>query len=304
MGQTSKAYFTEEEWQTRCDLATAYNLASLFHWTDLIYTHISARIPGQENRFLINPFGLHFHEVTPENLLKINLEGEIFSKSDYGINPAGLVIHSAIHSARPDVGAIVHLHTVNGMAVAALQDGLLPISQHACHFYGKIAYHEYEGIAVHNDEKSRLVRNLGTKKVMILRNHGFLTAGLNIADAFTMMYTLEKAAQVQITSLSMGLPVVVPSEEVCEKVVKDTGLRGIKNAETEWQALKRLLPNKQEKKEVNTLQTRLKPATLAPLMKNLSLMQLQKVAINQQNIDTTQCASYLKGPPASSVPMA
>ena len=279
MGQVSKSYITEEEWQTRCDLATAYNLASLFQWTDLIYTHISARIPGQENRFLINPFGLHFHEVTPENLVKINLEGEFLSKSDYGINPAGLVIHSAIHSARPDVGAIVHLHTINGMAVSALQDGLLPISQAACHFYGKIAYHDYEGIAVHKDEKQRLIKDLGSKNVMILRNHGFLTAGSNVAEAFTKMYTLEKAAQVQITSLSMGLPIVIPSEAICEKVVEDTGKRGIKNAEIEWQALKRLIPSKQES---IALQAKLKPASLTHLTKKPSLMQSQKVDQNQR----------------------
>jgi ribulose-5-phosphate 4-epimerase/fuculose-1-phosphate aldolase len=286
MGQISRAYLTEEEWQTRCDLATAYNLASLFQWTDLIYTHISARIPGQENNFLINPFGLHFHEVTPENLVKINLEGEILSKSDYGINPAGLIIHSAIHSARPDVGAIVHLHTINGMAVSALQDGLLPISQPACHFYGKIAYHEYEGIAVHGDEKARLVKDLGTKNVMILRNHGFLTAGMDVAEAFTMMYTLEKAAQVQVTSLSMGLPIVVPSEAVCEKVVKDTGQRGIKDVNIEWDALKRLLPNKQEKTTVNTLKTRLKSASLTPLTKKTPFIQIQKIALNQYGLST------------------
>jgi ribulose-5-phosphate 4-epimerase/fuculose-1-phosphate aldolase len=247
MSQFSNAYFSAKEWQVRCDLATSYHLAALFQWTDLIYTHISARIPGQEGCFLINPFGLHFHEVTPENLVKVSWDGKVLGHSEYGINPAGLVVHSAIHAARPDVGAVVHLHTVTGMAVAALQDGLLPLSQHACHFYGKIAYHDYEGIAVHDDEKERLVQDLGDKNVMILRNHGFLTAGRTIAEAFSAMYTLEKAAHVQVTALSMGLPVVVPSSEVCEQVLEDTGKRGIKESQIEWDALKRLLPHQQKK---------------------------------------------------------
>ncbi|MBY0280741.1 MAG: class II aldolase/adducin family protein [Alphaproteobacteria bacterium] len=246
MSRFSNTYFSAKEWQVRYDLAASYHLASLFGWTDLIYTHISARIPEEEGCFLINPFGLHFHEVTPENLVKVTLDGEVIGHSDYGINPAGLTIHSAIHSARPDIGAIVHLHTVTGMAVAALQDGLLPLSQHACHFYGKIAYHDYEGIAVYGDEKKRLAENLGDKDVMILRNHGFLTAGTTIAEAFSAMYTLEKAAHVQITTLSMGRPVTVPPPKVCEQVVHDTGKRGIKEATIEWEALKRLLPHYQE----------------------------------------------------------
>lgn len=245
MGRFSNIYFSAEEWQVRCDLAASYQLASLFGWTDLIYTHISARIPSEQDCFLINPFGLHFHEVTPDNLIKVTSEGEVISHSEYGINPAGLTVHSAIHSARPDIGAVVHLHTVTGMAVAALQDGLLPLSQHACHFYGKIAYHDYEGIAVYDDEKKRLTEDLGDKDVMILRNHGFLTAGRNVAEAFSSMYTLEKAARVQVTTLSMGLPVMVPPPQVCEQVVKDTGKRGIKEAAIEWEALKRLLPGQQ-----------------------------------------------------------
>ncbi len=155
MGRFTNTYFSAEEWKVRSDLAASYHLAAFFGWTDLIYTHISARVPAEEGCYLINPFGLHFHEVTPENLVKVNLDGEILEPTEYGVNPAGLVVHSAIHAARPDIGAIVHLHTITGMAVAALQDGLLPLSQHACHFYGKIAYHDYEGIAVYEDEKER-----------------------------------------------------------------------------------------------------------------------------------------------------
>lgn len=265
----SKDYYSSEEWKARVDLAAAYQLASLFQWTDLIYTHISARVPSEKDTFLINPFGLHFHEITPENLVKVSLDGKILSDTPYGINPAGLVIHSAIHEARNDIGAVVHLHTINGMSIAALKDGLLPISQHACHFYGKIAYHDYEGIAVHANEKKRLVKDLGNKNTMILRNHGFLTAGQNIAEAFTSMWTLEKAAKVQIATFSMGLPVIVPAMEVCEGVVEDTGKRGIKECEMEWQALKRLLPDRINQGNVNvtysnSMQTVPRTASQAP----------------------------------------
>ncbi|RZI46161.1 class II aldolase/adducin family protein [Candidatus Finniella inopinata] len=234
--------FSTAEWEMRQELAAAYQLASLLEWTDLIYTHISLRVPGEADAFLINPFGLHFHEVTPENLIKISVTGEILSETAYTVNRAGLVVHSAIHAAKPEVQAIVHLHTVNGMAIAAIEEGLLPISQHACHFYGRIAYHDYQGIAIHDEEKQQLVENLGNKNIMILRNHGFLTAGQSLAEAFTTMYTLEKAAQVQISALSMGLKLSIPSHEVCQKVVHETGMHNIKNADIEWQALKRLLP--------------------------------------------------------------
>ena len=237
--------FSSVEWEMRQELAVAYQLAALFQWTDLIYTHISVRIPNEEDAFLINPFGLHFHEVTPENLIKVSTEGEILSQTSYPVNRAGLVVHSALHTARPDIQAVVHLHTVNGMAIAAMEQGLLPISQHACHFYGKIAYHDYQGIAVYDDEKEHLIQNLGDKNVMILRNHGFLTAGGSLAEAFTAMHTLEKAAQVQIAALSMGQKLSLPPHEVCQKVVRETGKHNIKNAKIEWEALKRLLPRQE-----------------------------------------------------------
>ena len=238
--------FSATEWEMRQELAAAYHLAALFQWTDLIYTHLSVRVPGEKDTFLINPFGLHFHEVTPENLIKISTKGEILSETSYTVNRAGLVVHSALHEARPDVQAIVHLHTVNGMAISALEQGLLPISQHACHFYGKIAYHDYQGMAIHDEEKEQLVQNMGDKNIMILRNHGFLTAGQSLAEAFTAMYTLEKAAQVQIMAMSMGHKLAIPPHEVCEKVARETGQHNIKNANLEWEALKRLLPPRQE----------------------------------------------------------
>jgi ribulose-5-phosphate 4-epimerase/fuculose-1-phosphate aldolase len=232
------------ESELRGELAAAYQLAALFQWTDLIYTHISVRVPLEEGNFLINPFGLHFHEITADNLIKVSYDGTILSPTSYTINRAGFVVHSAIHEARSNINAIVHLHTINGMAISALQEGLLPISQAACHFYGKIAFHDYQGISVHEEEKTQLVKSLGDKNVIILRNHGFLTAAPSLAEAFTAMYTLEKAAQVQIAALSMGRPLSIPSHHICEKVVQETGQHNIKNADIEWQALKRLLPNK------------------------------------------------------------
>ncbi len=180
----------------------------------------------------------------PVGDIKINLEGKILSPTPYTVNRAGLVVHSALHEGRADINAVVHLHTIHGMTISALQEGLLPISQAACHFYGKIAFHEYQGISIHDEEKAQLVKDLGDKNVMILRNHGFLTAGHSLAEAFMAMYTLEKAAQVQIAALSMGRPLSIPSHHICEKVVQETGHHNIKNADLEWQDLKRLLPQK------------------------------------------------------------
>ncbi len=244
MSVLAHSSFCDPEWRVRQDLASAYHLAASFGWTDLIYTHISARIPGQKDCFLINPFGLHFHEVTPENLVKVSLDGKILNRTPYEVNPAGIIIHGALHTAREDITAVVHLHTVTGMAISALDQGLLPISQHACHFYGKISFHDYQGIAVNPEEQESLIADLGSNNIMILRNHGFLTVGSSLAEAFTTMYTLEKAATVQIAALSMGQSLSIPSHEVCQKVVQETGKHNIKNAFMEWEALKRLLPKK------------------------------------------------------------
>lgn len=226
------------ERKARTELAAAYHLAAKFEWTDLIYTHISVRVA---DGFLINPFGLNFNEVTPENLILVDHEGNILSETSYGINPAGLVVHSAVHQARQDLNAVVHLHTNAGMAISALQDGLMPLTQHACHFYNRIAYHDFEGIAMREEEMETITRDLGDKNVMILRNHGFLTAGRSIAEAFTLMYTLEKAAQAQISILSMGCPVVTIPHHICQRVVEQTGTKSIKDIDMEWQALLRLI---------------------------------------------------------------
>lgn len=204
------------EWKTRVDLAAAYRLFHLLGMTDLIYTHMSARVPDQENRFLINPYGLMFHEVTASNLIKVDSEGNLADDSEGEANPAGFTIHSALHMARPDIGCAIHLHTHAGMAVSAQADGLLPITQHSLRWYDRIAYHDYEGIALDHAERERLARDLGNHHSMILRNHGLLTVGRDVPEAAVLMYYLEQSCRTQIAALSGGRPLVTPSPEVCE----------------------------------------------------------------------------------------
>lgn len=229
----------------RQELTYAYHLCSLFGWDDLIYTHISARDPLHPDCYLINPFGLMFDEITPDHLLKVNLDGNIIGDNSAGYNPAGENIHGAIYRTREDVQAIVHLHTLNGMAISALKDGLLPLCQHSCHFFGQIAYHDYRGIAIDESEQDILVKDMAEKDVVIMRNHGTLTAGVNLAHAFCAMYTLEKAATVQLMALSTGRDIVVPDDAICNKVIDQTKrLTTIKNYQIEWDALVRYLKRK------------------------------------------------------------
>ena len=176
-----------EEWQIRVDLAAAYRLVDHYGWTDMIFTHLSARVPGPEHHFLINPYGLMFDEVTASNLVKIDLNGNIVLSSGYDVNPAGFCIHSAIHMAREDARAVMHLHTDDGVAVSAMADGLMPVTQTAMVIQDEVAYHEYEGVALDLDERSRLVRDIGDKKLMILRNHGTLAVGATVSDCFMML---------------------------------------------------------------------------------------------------------------------
>ncbi|WP_158045258.1 class II aldolase/adducin family protein [Skermanella pratensis] len=204
------------EWKTRVDLAAAYRLFHLLGMTDLIYTHMSARVPDQEDRFLINPYGLMFHEVTASNLIKVDSEGNLAEDSEGEANPAGFTIHSALHMARPDIGCAIHLHTHAGMAVSAQADGLLPITQHSLRWYNRIAYHDYEGIALDHAERERLARDLGNHHSMILRNHGLLTVGRDVPEAAVLMYYLEQSCRTQIAALSGGRRLVTPSPEVCE----------------------------------------------------------------------------------------
>ena len=195
---------SEQEWQLRVDLAAAYRLVALHGWDDLVFTHISARIPGPEHHFLINPYGLMFEEITASSLVKIDMQCRPLSPSPYKVNPAGFTIHSAIHAVREDAGCVLHTHTRAGVAVSAMKRGLLPISQQSTIVMGSLGYHDYEGIAVREEEKVRLQANLGSNRYLILRNHGLLTVGRTIADAFLHMYVLEAACQVQVAALAAG----------------------------------------------------------------------------------------------------
>ncbi len=194
----------EEEWELRVNLAACYRLIAMYGWDDLIFTHISARVPGSEDQFLINAYGLMFEEMTASNLQKVNLAGENVMESSHIVNPAGFVIHSAVHAARHDAACVLHTHTRAGVAVSAQTDGLLPISQISLLPVASLAYHDYEGIALNDEEKPRLVADLGDKNFLILRNHGLLTVGSSIPDAFLFMYALETACQIQLAAQSGG----------------------------------------------------------------------------------------------------
>jgi ribulose-5-phosphate 4-epimerase/fuculose-1-phosphate aldolase len=215
----SIAGVSDAEWQIRCDLAALYRLIAYHRWTDFIYTHISARLPGPDHHFLINKYGVHFHEMRASDLVKIDLDGNVVEQGDLSsrrVNAAGFTIHSAIHMAREDLMCVVHTHTAAGIAVSAQKDGLLPISQIALKFYGRLAYHGYEGIALDLDERDRLVADLGQHNAMILRNHGLLVGGSSIAQAFLNIYSLERACAAQVAALSGGRDqIVLPPPEVC-----------------------------------------------------------------------------------------
>jgi ribulose-5-phosphate 4-epimerase/fuculose-1-phosphate aldolase len=193
-----------EEWQTRVDLAAAYRLVALFKWDDLVFTHISARVPGKHDTFLINPYGLMFEEMTASNLVKVDLAGNKLDDSAHPVNPAGFTIHSAVHAARRDVDCVLHTHTLNGVAVSAQKGGVLPISQQSIFVLASLGVHDYEGVALNDDEKPRLVRDLGNNNFLLLRNHGLLTVGATIADAFLFMYLFEAACNVQVRAQAGG----------------------------------------------------------------------------------------------------
>jgi ribulose-5-phosphate 4-epimerase/fuculose-1-phosphate aldolase len=193
-----------EEWRTRVDLAAAYRLVAEFKWDDLVFTHITARVPGSEDQFLINPYGMFFDEITASSLVKIDVHGNKLDESPFPVNPAGFVIHSAIHSARHDAHCVLHTHTLNGVAVSAQKHGVLPISQHSIFVLASLAYHDYEGVALRDDEKPRLVRDLGDKNYLMLRNHGLLTLGPTVADAFMAMYFFETTCNMQVRAMAGG----------------------------------------------------------------------------------------------------
>jgi ribulose-5-phosphate 4-epimerase/fuculose-1-phosphate aldolase len=193
-----------EERKVRTDLAACYRLMALFGWDDLVFTHVSARVPGGDHHFLINPYGMLFEEITASALVKVDLEGRKVEPSPYPINPAGFTIHSAVHAAREDAHCVMHSHTLNGVAVSAQARGLLPISQQSLFVLASLGYHDYEGVALSADEKPRLVRDLGTNTNLILRNHGLLTVGPTVADAFLAMYVMEAACAIQIRAQAGG----------------------------------------------------------------------------------------------------
>ncbi len=193
-----------EEWQLRVDLAACYRLVALYGWSDLVFTHITARIPGPEHHFLINPYGLMFDEITASSLVKVDMQCNKLIDSPYPVNPAGFVIHSCIHTAREDVQCVLHTHSRAGVGVSAQKCGVLPISQQSTFVLSSLAYHDYEGVALRDDEKPRLQRDLGDKNFLMLRNHGLLTVGKSVADAFLNMYTFENTCRIQIDAQAGG----------------------------------------------------------------------------------------------------
>jgi len=199
-----RARVSPAEWQVRVDLAAAYRLVDHYGWTDMIFTHLSARVPGPEHHFLINPYGLMFDEVTASNLVKIDLDGQIVMSNGHAVNPAGFTIHSALHMAREDAQAVMHLHTDDGVAVSAMASGLLPITQTAMVIHEQVAYHDYEGVALDLGERERLVADIGDKRLMILRNHGTLAVGASVSECFLLLYTLERACSMQVRALAGG----------------------------------------------------------------------------------------------------
>ena len=209
---------TEAEWQARVDLAAAYRLVAHYGWDDLIFTHLSARVPGPDHHFLLNPYGMMFDEVTASSLVKVDLKGNVVMETPYQVNPAGFTIHSAVHAAREDAHCVIHLHTDYGIAVSAQQDGLLPLSQQSLFVLASLGYHDYEGLALDENEKPRLVADLGTNRFLILRNHGLLTVGKNPADAFLGMFLLERACKIQILAQAGASNLAPVDESMANKV--------------------------------------------------------------------------------------
>ena len=237
---------SKEEWQVRVDLAAAYQLAAIFKWTDLIYTHFSARVPGAED-FLVNPYGLMFDEITASNLVKVSPGGKVLDDpSGMGYNEAGFVIHGCMHEARPEINCVIHTHTRAGVAVSAMKCGLLPISQQAMMVQQQVAYHDYEGIALEINERARMAKDLGkTSKAMILRNHGLLTLGERVREAFELMYYLDCACQIQIDACSGGMENVLEmSKQAANMATRQFQREGRPANDKDWPALLRMLDRK------------------------------------------------------------
>ena len=244
------SHVSEAEWKTRVDLAACYRLVHHHGMAMLIYNHITARVPGPEHHILINEFGLSYDEITPSNLVKIDLDGNVVDGGAHEVNKAGYIIHSCVHRARPDVACVIHTHSRAGVAVSCLTEGLMPLNQEGLQFYGRIGYHDYEGIAVYAAEQARLVANLGRNDVMILRNHGLIATGRTISEAFRRIYYLEFACRLQLDVMASGRKFAPPPPEVCAHTLAqwDDGAAAIGTGNDEhtreWPALLRMLDRK------------------------------------------------------------
>ena len=232
---------SEQEKQVRIDLATAYQLAYLKNWDDGIYTHISAAVPDEEGAYLLNQFGLRFNEVTPQNLVKVNIEGEILA-GDGPVNKTGFAIHGAVHAARPDAHCVFHLHADAVIAVSAQKQGLLTISQHALRFYHDMAYHSYQGLALSSQEQIALIENLGNKKAILLHNHGSIVCGLSVQQAFYLMDVLDKACKIQLLAGVSG-ELISPDKQICELTYQQLCSDGDQEGQLEWPAYQRIFIN-------------------------------------------------------------
>jgi len=239
--QSLRERVSEEEWRQRVDLAAAYRLAADFGWDELIFTHFTARVPGPEHHFLINPFGLLFEEITASSLVKIDREGEKVLESDYAVNPAGFTLHSAVHEAREDAHCVLHLHTVAGTAVASQAEGLLPLTQNALVVASDLAYHDYEGLALEPGEKERIVADLGQTSMMLLKNHGLLAMGETMGEAFLRLFFLQRACEMQVAAQSGGGELVMPSSNMAGRVAGQAAAGFDQPAALTWRALLRKL---------------------------------------------------------------
>jgi ribulose-5-phosphate 4-epimerase/fuculose-1-phosphate aldolase len=241
--QSLQGKVSDDEWQLRVNLAAAYRLVAAFKWDDLVFTHISARLPGPKHEFLINPYGLMFDEITASSLVRINLRGEKLDDSPFPINPAGFTIHGAIHAARDDAQCVLHTHTLNGVAVSAQRGGVLPLSQQSIFVLSSLGYHDYEGVALRDDEKPRLVRDLGRYQYLMLRNHGLLTVGPTVADAFLAMYLFETVCTIQVRAMAGGTALIPISPRIIDTAMEQARVAtgGVGGGALTWPGLLRRL---------------------------------------------------------------
>ncbi len=240
MNSSIRNQVSEQEWQLRVELAACYRLVAEFGWDDLIFTHISVRIPGPDNHFLINPYGMMFDEITASDLIKIDQNGNKLQDTPHSVNHAGFIIHSCIHEARHDVACIIHTHTRAGVAVSAQKQGILPISQQSTYVLSSLAYHDYEGVAVREDEQPRLQRDLGDANFLVLRNHGLLVVGKTVADAFLSMYALETTCQIQLAAQVGGSELIHIEPKIVSSITEAVKIQGV-GGSLVWPALLRKL---------------------------------------------------------------